>query len=240
MRAPERVGPRAAGGARRQYDIDWMFHNAALMSVLGEQQPHKAMELNIDGLRTTLEVARTHKLRYFCPSTMAVFGTDAGKVMTKDDTILNPTTIYGITKVLLEQMGAYYHRKFGVDFRSVRLPGVISVATLPGGGTTDYAVHMYHYALRKEQYKCPVLADEPLPMMYVDDAIDGIVQLMEADRTRLTRCVYNIAGMSFTLAAEESIEKMTPLDMVYEKGIAGYCAQLADSMDDSNGVRTGA
>lgn len=219
-----------------KYDIDWMFHNAALMSVLGEQQPHKALELNIDGLRTTLEVARVHKLRYFCPSTMAVFGADAGKVMTKDDTILNPTTVYGITKVLLEQLGSYYYRKFGVDFRSVRLPGVISVATLPGGGTTDYAVHMYHYALRKEQYKCPVLADEPLPMMYVDDAIEGMVQLMEADRAKLTRCVYNIAGVSFTPSElKKSIEKFTSLDMVYERGIAQDIAHSwPDSMDDSN------
>ena len=218
------------------HNVDWLIHLSAIMSVLGEQIPHKAMDLNIDGLRNALEVSRLHKLRVFVPSTMAVFGSDAGKVMTKDDTILNPTTVYGITKVLVEQLGAYYNRKWGVDFRSVRYPGIISAATLPGGGTTDYAVHMYHSALQKTPFTCPVLANEPLPMMYIDDAVTGTIQFLEADRAQLKRCTYNIAGFSFTPdELHKSISAYGPLQMEYKEGVAQQIAHSwPDSMDDSN------
>lgn len=220
------------------HNVTWLLHLSAIMSVLGEKIPHQCMNLNIDGLRGALEVARKHNLRIFAPSTMAVFGADAGKVMTKDDTLLNPTTIYGITKVLLEQLGAYYHRKWGVDFRSVRYPGIISAATLPGGGTTDYAVHMYHAALKKETFTCPVLPNEPLPMMYIDDAVNGTVQFLEADRSLLKRCTYNMAGISFTPSElHKSIETYAPLSMEYESGVT-VTQQIAhswpDSMDDTN------
>lgn len=220
-------------------DITYILHLSAIMSVLGEQIPHKCMDLNIDGLRNALEVARIHKCKIFAPSTMAVFGPDAGKVMTKDDTILNPTTIYGVTKVFLEQLGAYYNRKFGVDFRCVRYPGIISAPTLPGGGTTDYAVHMYHYALKGQKYTCPVLPNEPLPMMYMDDAVDGTIQLLEADRSALKRCTYNIAGFSFTPdELHKSIQKHLPLEMEYKEGIAQQIAHSwPDSMDDTNAKR---
>jgi threonine 3-dehydrogenase len=220
------------------HDVTWMIHLSAIMSVLGEKIPHQAMDLNIDGLRNALEVSRKHQLRIFAPSTMAVFGADAGKVMTKDDTILNPTTVYGITKVFLEQLGAYYHRKWGVDFRSLRYPGIISAATLPGGGTTDYAVHMYHYALKKELFACPVLPNEPLPMMYIDDAVNGTVQFIEADRSLLKRSTYNLAGFSFTPAElQKSIQAFIPMPMKYEDGVT-VTQQIAhswpDSMDDTN------
>ncbi|CUG05358.1 L-threonine 3-dehydrogenase, putative [Bodo saltans] len=219
-------------------NVDWILHLSAIMSVLGEKIPHQCMDLNIDGLRIALEVARKHNLRIFAPSTMAVFGADAGKVMTKDDTILNPTTIYGITKVLLEQLGAYYNRKWGVDFRSIRYPGIISAATLPGGGTTDYAVHMYHYALNNQTFNCPVHANEPLPMMYIDDAVNGTVKFLEADRSLLKRCTYNMAGFSFTPdELHKSIEKHTKLSMTYEEGTSvaqGIAHSWPDSMDDTN------
>ena len=216
--------------------IDWMIHNSAIMSVLGEAIPHKAMDLNVTGVRNVFEVSRRHNLRTYCPSSMAVFGEDCGKVMTKDDTILNPTTIYGITKVFMEQVGAYYHRKFGVDFRCLRYPGVISAAQLPGGGTTDYAVHMYHYALQKEKFECPVLPHEPLPMMYVDDCIEGTIQFLETPREKLSRCVYNMAGFSFSpQELHDSIQKKIPLEMEYKKGIAQDIAfSWPDSMDDAN------
>jgi len=218
-------------------NIDWVIHNSAIMSVLGEQIPHKAMDLNIDGVRNVFEVCRKHNCRVFCPSSMAAFGADCGKVMTKDDTILNPTTIYGITKVFMEQLGSYYNRKFGMDFRCLRYPGIISAPTLPGGGTTDYAIHMFHSALNKEKYTSPVLADEPLPMMYVDDCINGTVQFLETPREKLTRSVYNVAGFSFSPKdLHESIERSGhKLEMAYEKGIAQDIAHSwPDSMDDSN------
>lgn len=218
-------------------NIDWVVHNSAIMSVLGELQPHKAMDLNIDGARNVLEVARKHNLMVYIPSSMAVFGADCGKVMTKDDTILNPTTIYGVTKLFMEQLGGYYNRKWGVDFRCIRYPGIISAPTLPGGGTTDYAIHMYHSALMKKPYVCPVNPDEQLPMMYVDDCIDGTIQLMEAPRECLKRCTYNIAGFSFSPDdLHKSIERAGfPLEVKYEKGIAQDIAHSwPDSMDDSN------
>lgn len=220
------------------HNVDWILHLSAIMSVLGEKIPHQCMDLNINGLRIALEVARKHSLRIFAPSTMAVFGTDAGKVMTKDDTILNPTTIYGITKVLLEQLGAYYNRKWGVDFRSIRYPGIISAATLPGGGTTDYAVHMYHYALKNETFTCPLFPNEPLPMMYIDDAVNGTVQFLETERSQLKRCTYNMAGFSFTPAElQKSIEAHTKMSMQYEDGVSvsqGIAHSWPDSMDDTN------
>lgn len=223
-----------------EHNIDWVVHNSAIMSVLGELQPHKAMDLNIDGTRNVLEVSRKHNLMVYIPSSMAVFGPDCGKVMTKDDTILNPSTIYGVTKLFMEQLGGYYHRKWGVDFRCIRYPGIISAPTLPGGGTTDYAIHMYHSALKNKPYTCPVNANEPLPMMYVDDCIDGTIQFMEAPRHELKRCVYNISGFSFSPDdLQKSIIKAgLPLEVRYEKGIAQDIAHSwPDSMEDINARR---
>lgn len=220
--------------------INWVIHLSAIMSVLGEQKPDLAMDLNINGARNVLDVCRRHGCLCYTPSSMAVFGADAGKVMTKDDTILNPSTVYGITKVLLEQLGSYYHRKFGLDFRCLRYPGLISPQTLPGGGTTDYACHMYFDALKGKPSVCPVNSDEPLPMMYNDDAIRGTIEFIEAPRKSLTRCVYNLAGMSFTPdGLAKSIRRTVPgLEVKYERGIAQDIAHSwPDSMDDSNARR---
>jgi threonine 3-dehydrogenase len=217
--------------------ITWIIHLSAIMSVLGEAQPQKCIDLNINGINNVLELARVHNLRVFAPSTMAVFSPDSGKVMTKDDTVLNPTTIYGITKVYLEQAGAYYNRKFDVDFRCVRYPGIISADTLPGGGTTDYAVWMYHYALENRKYTSPVLQDEPLPMMYMPDCLDGTVDYICSPREKLTRSVYNVAGFSFTPAElKTSINKILPkFEVEYKADVAQtIAASWPDSMDDSN------
>jgi threonine 3-dehydrogenase len=217
--------------------ITWVVHNAALMSVMGEKFPQKCLDLNVNGLRNVLEASRVHNLRCFAPSTMAVFSPESGKVMTKDDTILNPTTVYGITKVFLEQLGSYYSRKYGVDFRSVRYPGIISADTLPGGGTTDYAVWMYHEAIEKKVYECPVDANEPLPMMYIPDCLDGTVALLEAPKEKLKRNVYNLAGFSFTPdQLLTSIRKVIPdAQITYKRGIQQDIAHSwPDSLDDSN------
>jgi threonine 3-dehydrogenase len=218
-------------------NINWIVHLSAIMSVLAEGMPQKAMDLNINAVRNVLEVARIHKLRTYIPSTMAVFNKDAGQDMTKDDTILNPTTIYGVTKVFLEHIGCYYHRKFGVDFRCMRYPGMIAAETLPGGGTTDYAVHMYHSALKKEKYICPVLPNEALPMMYMPDCLKSTMMLLEAPEEKLTRRVYNIAAMSFTPEeVKASIQKVIPdFTVDYEKGLAQDIAETwPNQMDDSN------
>ena len=220
-----------------KYKPDQLVHLSAIMSYLGEMKPHLCMDLNIDGLRIALEAARVHNMKIFAPSTMAVFSAESGLVMTKDDCILKPTTLYGITKVLLEQLGDYYFRRFGVDFRSVRYPGVISAPTLPGGGTTDYAIHMYHYALKKKTFTCPVLPDEPLPMIYVDDAINGTVQFLEAPREKLKRSTYNMAAFSFTPAQLVENIKVNgyPLDVIYKEGLQQKIAHSwPDSIDDSN------
>jgi threonine 3-dehydrogenase len=219
------------------HGITWVIHLSAIMSVLGEAQPQKCIELNVQGLTNVLELARVHQLRCFAPSTMAVFSPESGKVMTKDDTMLNPTTVYGITKVFLEQLGAYYARKFDVDFRCVRYPGIISADTLPGGGTTDYAVWMYHYALENKKYTSPVLGDEPLPMMYMPDCLNGTVDYICAPREKLSRNVYNLAGFSFTPnELKASINKVLPnFEVAYHADVAQtIAASWPDSMDDSN------
>ncbi len=221
-------------------DITWIVHLSAIMSVLGEQIPQKALDLNVDAVRNVLELARTHNLRTFIPSTMAVFNKDAGQIMTKDDCILNPTTVYGITKVFLEHLGGWYNRKYGVDFRSLRYPGILAAETLPGGGTTDYAVHMYHYALKGKEYTCPVLPGEALPMMYMPDCLKCTERILEADASKLTRRVYNIAAISFTPAeVEASIKKFIPgFKVRYERGLAQSIAETwPKSMDDSNARR---
>lgn len=221
--------------------IDWVVHLAAIMSVRGESNPQACLDLNVTGLRHVFETCRLHKLRCFAPSTMAVFSPESGKVMTKDDATLNPTTVYGITKVFLEQLGGYYSRKYGLDFRSVRYPGIISSDTLPGGGTTDYAVWMYHYAIEGKVYACPVEANEPLPMMFGPDCLDGTVALLEAPKEKLKRNVYNLAGFSFTPAELlTSIRKVIPdAAIAYESGKVQQeiAHSWPDSLDDSNARR---
>lgn len=222
------------------HNIDTLIHNSAIMSVLGEAQPHKCMELNIDGTRNALELARIHNLKVFSPSTMAVFSGISGKVKTQDDCILQPTTIYGVTKVFLEQLGEYYRKKFNIDFRSVRLGGIISSDAPPGGGTTDYAVWMYHYAIDGKTYECPVLPDEPLPMMYMPDCLSVIQACLDAPKDKLTRSVYNTAAISFTPTdVANSIRKIYPdFKVEYKRGVAQDIANSwPDSMDDTNARR---
>jgi nucleoside-diphosphate-sugar epimerase len=195
------------------YDIDAIYHMAAILSAVGEERPLLAWDVNINGLYNVLEVARERGLaRVFCPSSIAVFGPDTPRHNTPQETILRPTTMYGVTKVSGELLCDYYARRFGVDVRGVRYPGIISSETLPGGGTTDYAVAIYYEAVARQKYTCFVRADTVLPMMYMPDCIKGTIDLMEADFGGLRhRADFNMASMSFSagdLAAE--IKKHIP------------------------------
>jgi nucleoside-diphosphate-sugar epimerase len=192
--------------------IDTIYHMASILSAVGEMKPQLCYEVNMGGLFNVLEVARIHKLeRLVTASSIAVFGAGVPRDNTPNDTILQPTTMYGITKVSGELLGAYYFRKFGVDFRAVRLPGIISSETLPGGGTTDYSVEMYYAAVQGIHYKCFVREDTVLPMMYMPDAIKSLMDLAEADGFRLKHHVFNVNSMSFSAGElAESIRTVVP------------------------------
>ncbi|HOB27345.1 MAG TPA: NAD-dependent epimerase/dehydratase family protein [Bacteroidales bacterium] len=197
----------------REYNISTIINLAAILSAKGEQDPLKAWDTNINGLINTLEVARELKLeKVFVPSSIAVFGPTTPRVNTPQDTILQPTTMYGITKVSGELLGNYYFNKFGVDIRGMRYPGIISSVTLPGGGTTDYAVEIFYEAVKNKYYNCFLKSDTRLPMMFMPDCIKATIMLMEADVTKLKHhSDFNVTAMSFTpeeLAAE--IRKYIP------------------------------
>jgi len=197
----------------RKYNIDTFYHLAAVLSAAGEEKPQLAWNVNMDGLYNVLEIARKHELvRVFWPSSIAVFGPEAPRVNTPQDAILIPRTMYGVTKVAGELLCNYYFIRFGLDVRSVRYPGIISSKTPPGGGITDYAVEMFHEAIKKKRYTCFVRENTVLPMMYMPDCIKAAMDLMEADLSKVKRHVsYNVTGMSLSageLAAE--IKKYIP------------------------------
>ena len=191
----------------RKYDVDTVYHLAAVLSASGEQNPQLAWNLNMGSLYNVLEIARECRLnRVFWPSSIAAFGPTIPRVNTPQETVMIPNTMYGVTKVAGELLCNYYFVKFGVDVRGLRYPGIISSEVLPGGGTTDYAVAIFYEAIKKKRYVCFVREDTVLPMMYMPDCIKATVDLMEADSARVKRHdSYNVAGMSFSageLAAE--------------------------------------
>ncbi|WP_368645219.1 L-threonine 3-dehydrogenase [Alkalibacterium putridalgicola] len=188
-----------------KYDVDTLIHLAALLSAVAEAKPKLAWDLNMGGLLNALEVSREHNLKFFTPSSIGAFGPETPKDQTPQVTIQRPTTMYGVTKVSGELLGDYYYQKFGVDTRSVRFPGLISHATLPGGGTTDYAVDIYYEALKNNTYTSFIAEGTYMDMMYMSDAVDLIIQLMEAPSDQLkNRNAYNVSAMSI---APEDIER---------------------------------
>jgi len=179
--------------------VQRIYHLAALLSAVGESRPQEAWSVNINGLLSVLEVAREYNCSVFTPSSIAVFGPNAPRDYTPQDTIQQPTSIYGITKVTGELLCNYYYRKYGVDTRGVRYPGIISYGTPPGGGTTDYAVEIFYEAIRKKRYTCYLKGDTYLDMVYMPDAIKAAIDIMEADPAKLRhRNAFNITAMSFS------------------------------------------
>ena len=185
-----------------KYGIDTIVHLAILLSAIGEKRPHRAWDVNMNGLHNVLEVAREHGLvRVFCPSSIAAFGPETPRDKTPQETILRPTTMYGVTKVAGELLCNYYVRRFGVDVRGTRYPGIISKDTYPSGGTTDYAVEIFYAAVEKGHYTCFLREDTVLPMMYMPDCIKATLDLMEADFEQLGHHAdFNLAAFSFAPA----------------------------------------
>ena len=179
------------------FKVDTMMHMAALLSATAEKNPLFAWDLNMGGLMNALEAARTYNLKFFTPSSIGAFGPSTPKVNTPQVTIQRPTSMYGVNKVAGELLCQYYFDKFGVDTRSVRFPGLISHVKEPGGGTTDYAVEIYFEAVREGKYTSFISENTFMDMMFMDDAIDAIIKLMEADGVKLiNRNAYNLSGMS--------------------------------------------
>ena len=195
-----------------KYQVDTLIHLAALLSAVAEAKPKFAWDLNMVGLVNALEVAREFKLKFFTPSSIGAFGPNTPKDETPQDTLQRPTTMYGVTKVAGELLCDYYYTKYGVDTRGVRFPGLISYKTLPGGGTTDYAVDIYYSAIKEGKYTCFIDRGTAMDMMYMPDAIEAIVQLMNADPKNLVhRNAFNISAMSFEPEEiKASIKKVFP------------------------------
>ena len=182
------------------YEVEEIYLMAAMLSATAEKFPDRAWHLNMTTLFNVLNLAKEGKIqKVFWPSSIAVFGANTPKINTPQSTIMEPSTVYGISKQAGERWCAYYHKKFGVDIRSLRYPGLMSWKTQPGGGTTDYAVDIFHQALREKQYNCFLNPETHLPMMYMDDAIRATTELMSADSEQLSiHASYNLAAMSFS------------------------------------------
>jgi nucleoside-diphosphate-sugar epimerase len=222
----------------RDYHVDTIYNLAALLSVVAERNPRLAWKIGVDGLWNVLEVAREHHCAVFTPSSIGSFGLSTPHVMTPQDTIQRPRTIYGVSKVTTELLSDYYFMKYGVDTRSVRYPGIISYVTPPGGGTTDYAVDIYYYAVRGEKFICPIKEGTLMDMIYMPDALHASIMLMEADPAKLVhRNAFNLASMSF---APETIYKaikqhLPQFEMEYQVDpLKQHIAESwPDCMDDS-------
>ncbi len=229
---------RALTEVVRNHNIDTIFHLASLLSAVAEAHPQLAWQVNMGGLTNVLEVAREQGCAVFFPSSIGAFGPTTPRDHTPQDTLQQPTTIYGITKLSGELLCNYYYRRFGVDCRGVRYPGLISYVTKPGGGTTDYAVEIFHAALRGETYRCFLRPDSRLDMMYMPDAIRAAISLMEADGSSLThRNGYNITAMNFTPAELAAAIRCHIPDFTMAYHIDPLRQAIADSwphsMDDS-------
>lgn len=220
------------------YEISEVYLMAAMLSATAEKFPERAWNLNMNSLFNVLNLAKEKKIeKIFWPSSIAIFGPDTPKENTPQNTITEPSTVYGISKESGERWCKYYFQKFGVDVRSVRYPGLISWKTMPGGGTTDYAVEIYHKALSDKRYTCFLKRDTELPMMFMDDAIRATLQLMNTDISDVKiRSSYNLSGMSFTASEiAQSIQNHIPdFQITYEPDFRQTIADSwPSSIDDS-------
>jgi len=207
------LDPAALEAIVKKWEINQIYHLAAILSATGEKDPMKAWDINMRSLFNVLEISRERNLaKIYFPSSIAVFGREAAPSNTPQYEVLIPETVYGISKVAGENWANYYYRRYGVDVRSLRYPGIIGYQSMPGGGTTDYAVDIYHYAVQHKPYECFLKEDTSLPMLYMSDAIRATLELMEAPADRLSvRTSYNLSGMSFTPAEiAASIQKLAP------------------------------
>ena len=232
------TSPEMIADVVKKYNIDTIYNLAALLSVVAEKKPQLAWKIGIDGLWNILEVARENNCAVFTPSSIGSFGLSTPHTQTPQDTVQRPGTIYGVSKVTTELLSDYYFKKYGVDTRSVRFPGLISYVTPPGGGTTDYAVDIYYAAVRGEKFVCPIKKGTLMDMMYMPDGLHAAISLMEADPTRLVhRNGFNIASMSFD--PEEifqAIKRHKPnFEMEYDVDMLkqGIADSWPDSLDDS-------
>lgn len=240
----EQLDVRDAGRLRalvEQYKVETIYHLASLLSAKGEKQPDLCWHINVDGLRNVLNVAREHSLQVFWPSSIAVFGPDTPKYDVPQAGAEDPATMYGITKVTGELLCEYYAHRYGVDVRSVRLPGIISYSAPPGGGTTDYAVEIFYEALRHGRYTCFVRSDTRLPMMYMPDTVRAILEIMAAPAEAVTvRTSYNLAAVSFT--AEELVaaiqEHLPDFTCTYEPDFRQQIADAWPAVIDDSRART--
>lgn len=197
----------------KKHNVGTVYLLAALLSATAEQKPMAAWKLNMDGLFNVLELAKAGTIeKIFWPSSIAVFGPTTPRDNTPQTTVMEPSTVYGISKLAGERWCEYYHNKYGIDVRSIRYPGLISYKAEPGGGTTDYAVDIYYKALQDGKYECYLEGDTYLPMMYMEDAIKATIDLMHADEEKIKiRSSYNLAGISFSpLEISEEIKKYIP------------------------------
>ncbi len=232
------TNPRQIQDVVRVHGVGAIYHLAALLSATAEEKPHIAWQLNMDGLYHVLEVARSASCQVFFPSSLGAFGPGTPRDATPQDTIQRPNTMYGVTKVAGELLCDYYFKRFGVDARGVRFPGLISYVAPPGGGTTDYAVAIFYEAIAHRHYTCFLEASTQLDMMYMPDALRAIIGVMEADPKRLAhRNAFNVTAMHFTpaqLATE--IRRHVP-DFVIDYKVDPVRQAIADSwprsMDDS-------
>lgn len=224
------TNPKAVGQAAIRHHADTIFHLAAILSAVGERDPRLAWHVNMTSLEAVLEVAREQGCAVFVPSSIGVFGSKSPKDPTPQDTIMRPETMYGITKLAGELLCDYYHARYGVDTRGVRFPGIVSYGAPPGGGTTDWAVEIFYEAVRHHRYTCFLRGDSQLDFMYMPDAVQAAISLMEADPERLSqRNAFNVTAMQLTpesLAAE--IRAHIP-DFVVEYEIDPVRQSIADS-----------
>lgn len=222
----------------KKYEIDTIHHLASILSATGEKNPELAWKTNMESLKNVLDLAKEYKLKVFWPSSIAAFGPTTPRDNTPQRTVLEPGTMYGVTKVAGELLCNYYFEKYGVDVRSIRYPGIISYKALPGGGTTDYAVAIFYEALKEKKYTFFVKEDTVLPMMYMPDCIKGTIDIMEADKSKIkVRTSYNFAGISFSAKelAEEVKKHIPEFEASYEPD---FRQKIADSwpktIDDSD------